>query len=118
MTEEKKKTALGLDENIEGLLCYVLGWVTGLIFLLLEKDNKFVKFHAVQSIALSIVVFVIVAVLFILAFIPYVGAVFSILSSLVSLGLLVVWVILLVKAAQGERFKLPVIGDMADKYSV
>ncbi len=118
MTEEKNKTALGLDENIEGLLCYVLGWVTGLIFLLVEKDNKFIKFHAVQSIALSIAAFVIMAVFFVLAFIPYAGAVFGILSSLVSLGLFIVWVILLVKAAQGERFKLPVIGDMADKYSV
>lgn len=118
MTEEKKKTALGLDENIEGLLCYVLGWVTGLIFLLVEKDNKFVKFHAIQSIALSIAFFVVMFALFFLALIPYAGAVFGILSSLVSLGMLIVWVILLVKAAQGERFKLPVIGDMADKYSV
>jgi len=43
---EEKKTALGIDENVEGLLYYVLGWVTGLIFLLTEKENKFVKFHA------------------------------------------------------------------------
>jgi len=45
-----EKTSTGLQENIAGLLCYVLGWVTGIIFLFIEKENKFVRFHAVQSI--------------------------------------------------------------------
>jgi len=45
-----EKTSLGLDENIEGALCYVLGWLTGIVFFVLEKDNRFVKFHAMQSI--------------------------------------------------------------------
>ena len=44
------KTSTGLDENIAGLLCYVLGWISGIIFFLLESENKFVRFHAVQSI--------------------------------------------------------------------
>ena len=44
------KSSTGLDENIAGLLCYVLGWISGLVFLLLERDSNFVKFHAVQSI--------------------------------------------------------------------
>ena len=47
------KTSLNIEENIEALLCYVLTWVTGLLFLILEKDNKFVKFHAMQSIISS-----------------------------------------------------------------
>ena len=45
-----EKTSTGLQENVAGLLCYVLGWVTGLIFILIEKENKFVRFHAMQSI--------------------------------------------------------------------
>jgi len=51
--ESKSKTALGIDENIEGLLCYVLGFITGILFLVLEKDNKFIRFHAMQSIVTS-----------------------------------------------------------------
>jgi uncharacterized membrane protein len=46
---EPKKTATGLDENIAGLLCYVGWWVSGIIFLILEPKNRFVRFHALQS---------------------------------------------------------------------
>ena len=48
MSEAKGKTSLGMEQNVEGLLCYVAWWVTGIIFLMLEKDNKFVRFHALQ----------------------------------------------------------------------
>ena len=44
------KTSTGLAENVAGLLCYVLGWISGLIFILIEPENKFVRFHAIQSI--------------------------------------------------------------------
>ena len=44
------KTSVGLEENVAGLLCYVLGWVSGLVFILIEKENKFVRYHAMQSI--------------------------------------------------------------------
>ena len=56
------KTSLNLDENIEGLLCYLGIWITGLIFYLLEKDNKFVKFHAMQSIIVFLSLFVIIII--------------------------------------------------------
>ena len=45
-----EKTSTGLDENVAGLLCYVLGWVSGLVFILIEQENNFVRFHAMQSI--------------------------------------------------------------------
>ena len=118
MAEEKNKTELGIDENIEGLLCYILGWITGLVFLLVEKDNKFVKFHAVQSIALSIAAFVITVALMILSFMPYLGPVFGILNGFITLGLLALWIAAMIKAAQGEKYKLPVVGDTAEKYSL
>ena len=43
------KTSMGLDESVAGLLCYIVGWITGIVFLVLEKENKFVRFHALQS---------------------------------------------------------------------
>ena len=107
--EEKKiaKTSLGLEENVEAALCYVVGWVTGLIFWLLEKENKNIRFHAMQSIivflALSVIQFLFVAVLRIAMLAP--------LLMLAGIGL---WVFLMVKAYQGERFKLPVVGDFAE----
>ena len=97
------KSSTGLEENIAGLLCYVAGWVTGLIFFLIEKDSKFVKFHAMQS----IITFVAVVIL---AWIPVVNIIVGILA-------LVLWILLMIKAYQGVKFKLPVIGDLAEKWS-
>jgi uncharacterized membrane protein len=107
--ENKNKTALGIDENIEGLLCYVLGFITGILFLILEKDNKFVRFHAMQSIITFLAFFVISMVL---GFIPILG---WMLSGLLGLIGLVVWLLLMFKAYQGEKYKLPVAGDLAEK---
>lgn len=101
MNAGNNKTSTGLQENVEGLLCYLGGWITGLIFFLIEKDSKFVRFHAVQSIGVSVV-------LMILGFIPIVNLFVWILG-------LVLWILLMVKAYQGKMFKLPVIGDFAEK---
>ena len=48
-----QKTSLGMEENIEGLLCYLFGWLSGLVLLLVEKNSKFVRFHAVQSLVVG-----------------------------------------------------------------
>jgi len=111
MSETKGKTSLGMEQNIEGLLCYVLGWVTGIIFLLLEKENKFVRFHAVQSIVVF-GAYTVIAI--ILSFIPVVGWII-----LWILGVLafILWIVLMVKAYQGQMYKLPVAGDIAEKNS-
>jgi uncharacterized membrane protein len=106
---EGEKTALGIDQNIEALLCYVLGWVTGIVFLVLEKENKFVRFHAVQSMATFLVIFVAVLVV---GTIPFLGPFFS---TLISICSLVLWLFLMFKAFKGERYKLPVAGDFAEK---
>ncbi len=97
------KSSTGMEENVAGLLCYVAGWITGLIFFLIEKDSKFVKFHAMQS----IITFVAVVIL---CWIPFVNIIVGILA-------LVLWILLMVKVYQGEKFKLPVIGDLAEKWS-
>ena len=100
----------GMDPKVAGLLCYLLGWITGLIFLLLEKEDRFVKFHAWQSIllfgGLTVVAFVLTSTLVLAILVPLLG-----------LAGFVLWIVLMVKAYQGERFKLPVVGDFAEKQS-
>lgn len=102
MAVEKKGT--GLPKNTAAALAYVLGWLTGIVFLMIEKDS-FVRFHAMQSI-------ITFGILTILALLPVVG---WILSPLVMIVGFVLWLVLIYKAYQGEKFKLPVIGDFAEK---
>jgi len=105
----RTKTALGIDENIEGLLCYILGWITGIVFLVLEKENKFVRFHAMQSLATFLLLFII---LVIIGMIPFIGWVISI---LISIFMLILWLFLMYKAFKGELYKLPIVGEFAEK---
>jgi len=111
------KSSTGLESNIAGLLSYLVGWVTGLIFFLIEKDDESVRFHAMQSILFFGAVSVIQIVLGILGIIPAIGLIFAIIGYLIWLFAVVMWIIFMVKAYQGERFKFPVTGDLAEKYS-
>ena len=106
---DQGKSSTGMQPNLAALLAYVLGLVTGLVFFLIEKESRFVKFHAMQSIAFSLVLFM---AGLIMAFIPFIGVMGG---ALLNLAGLVVWVILMVKAYQGDWFKLPVLGDFAEK---
>ena len=107
--EEKPKTVLGVKENLEALLCYAVGWVTGLIFLLLEKDNAFVRFHALQSLVAFGALHIVASVIWI---IPILGGIISV---LISIGMFVLWIVMLIKAYKGERYKLPVAGDFVEQ---
>ncbi len=108
----------GLEPNVAGLLCYLVGWITGLIFYLIEEKDEFVRFHAMQSIIVFGAITVVNILLYILWLIPGVGWIFgALLATILWILAIVLWIILMVKAYQGERFKLPVIGDMAEKYS-
>lgn len=109
-------SSISLEENVAGLLCYVLGWITGLIFILLEKENKLVRFHAMQSIVTFGAFTVLWIVFSILMTIPYIGAVFGLLNILSGILAFVLWIVLMVKAYQGERYKLPWAGDVAERY--
>jgi uncharacterized membrane protein len=101
------KTSTGLEENVAGLLCYVVGWISGLVFLLIEKENKFVRFHAMQS----IIVFAIISILEIILFwVP-------VLNVLIWLLGVVLWILLMIKAYQGTQFKLPWVGNLAEKWT-
>jgi len=115
-------TRSGLPENIAALLSYVLGWITGLVFLLIDK-RPYVRFHAAQSIVVFLGLQILQAVL---------GPIFgmgwwfggggywgaftfgTLLLNLISMITLVLWILLMLKAFQGVRFKVPLAGDIAE----
>jgi len=124
------KSSTGLDENVAAVLAYPFGWITGLIFVLLEKDSRFVRFHAVQALILGIIaavfsigswiVWLVVAIISSqlpdavgMLFLGVVGLVMFV----VVMAIIVGWIIGMVKAYQHQYFKLPIIGNMAEKYS-
>ena len=123
------KTALGLDNNVGALICYVgnivcaLGLIYSIIVVVTDKTNKLPRFHAFQSILLS-AVGAIAGLIFGMIFGAAAAARSGILSGLGGLLYLVFFLALLVavifcavKAYQGQLFKLPIIGDLADKWS-
>ena len=109
------KTSMGLTENVAGLLCYVLGWISGLVLLLIEQENKFVRFHAIQSIVTFGSITVVSIALSILGLIPFLGTVFNIANWIIGVLAFVLWIVLMVKAFQGTKYKLPRAGDFAEK---
>ncbi|HEB12347.1 MAG TPA: DUF4870 domain-containing protein [Actinobacteria bacterium] len=117
------ETSTGLEPNLAALLAYLFGWISGLIFYLIETKNKYVRFHALQSILFSIayfVVFFVIGTIFsVLGSMPGAGLLFASLGGLFSMvfgiGFFVVWIMLMVKAYKGEKWLLPIIGDIAEK---
>lgn len=91
--------------NVNAALTYLAGWVTGLIFLLTEKEDEFIRFHAAQSV-------VVFGALTVVTLVPFLGQLLGLF--LWPLGL-ILWIILMVKAYNNEKFKLPVVGDYAEK---
>ena len=101
------------NEKIMGAVAYLGWWVTGVILLLVEKKNQFVRFHAMQSIMLfgSFTLLYIV-----LGIVPILGWLIAlILSPIIGIAAFVLWVILMWKAYSGEKYKLPYFGDSAEK---
>lgn len=111
------RTGLGLNENIEGALCYSFGFVTGIIFLFLEDENKFVKFHALQSIIAFLPLFIIYIAI---TFLPMIGLIMNmmiwpILIPTVSFLIIIFWLFLMYQAFVGKKYKLPIIGDFIER---
>ena len=108
----------GIAPNVAGALAYVLGIITGVIFLVIEKENRFVRFHAAQSIAITLVLTVVSIGLSILStalvFVPILG---WIVAFLLSVGLMfagfVLWVLLMWRAYQGREWEVPIAGGIA-----
>jgi uncharacterized membrane protein len=112
----------GLPDNAAGALCYLFGFITGIVFLLLEpyNRNRLIRFHAFQSIFLSLAWFVLwigwTILATVLGVLPVIGAVMTGLFGIVLwLGFVVLWIVLLVKTYSGSKLVLPVIGPLAEK---
>lgn len=103
------ESSTGMSANVAGLLCYVATWITGIIFVVLEKKSTFVKFHAWQSIMTFGALTVAYLILF---WIPFVG---WILSILIGILMFVLWIILIIQAGTGKMWKVPLVGDWAEK---
>jgi len=111
----------GLAPNVAGTLSYLLGPITGVLFLVLEKENRFVRFHAAQSIGVGLVLFaanIVVMVLSgILKYIPILGFLVSVALGLgLSLVSFVLWLYLMYRAWQGDEWEVPVIGAQVRSY--
>ena len=124
------KSSTGLDENIAALLSYVFGWVSGLVFFLIEKDSRLVRFHAMQSLLFNVLIVVLVIVLWIVfgVVVLIASQLSGVLSTLLGLvgtlvwlvfgiGILIGWIMCLIKAYGRQYFKLPIIGNFAEKFS-
>ncbi len=113
------------ESKLFGALAYLLGIVTGIIVFLMKKDDKYAKFHAMQSILLGVAAFVIVVVLgivgTIISFIPVIGWIIGLLIAvlwfIIGLGLFVLWLLLMWRAYNGVKWKLPIIGEHAERMS-
>jgi len=103
------ETSVGLSANVAGLLCYVLGWISGIVFLVIEKKSKFVKFHAWQSI---MTFGVLTVASLVLGWIPIIGLVFGWIIGILGL---VLWIVLIIQAGTGKMWKLPWVGNWAEK---
>ena len=124
------KSSTGLDENVAALLSYVLNWVSGLVFFLIEKNSRLVRFHAMQSILLFGVFFIGEFAIWIVSFIlglivsqisgllgTLVWGVLSLVGFVLFIAAVIGWVICMIKAYQSQFFKLPFIGNFAEKFS-
>lgn len=108
MPAHTEKTSTGLDANVAAAISYLVGFVTGIIFLVVEKENRFVRFHAMQS-TLLFVGLVLINVM--LNVIPLLGFLISVFLLLPASAIL--WLLMMFKAYQGEEFKLPFVGQLA-----
>jgi uncharacterized membrane protein len=99
------KSSLGIDENIAAFLAYLFGFISGLILLVVEKDSSFVRFHAMQSV-------LVFGVLFLIGMIPFIGWIASFVIAPIAF---ILWIILMIQALQGKMYKLPLVGDIAEK---
>lgn len=118
MSEQNPSTIsqTGLTDNAAGGLAYIT-IIPAIVFLVLAPYNRnsFVRFHSWQSIFFTVACIVVDIALAVLGRMPFLGLMTLFIWPLVSLAFLIVWIVLLIKAFNGDRFKLPIIGDLAEK---
>ena len=123
VAKPEAESSTGMSANVAGLLCYVggvippvsLGWISGLVFLVIEKKSIFVKFHAWQAIMTFGILGVLNLIFFLVRIVPFIGFGFWILSTIVMVVSIILAIILMLQAYQGKMWKLPWVGDWAEK---
>jgi uncharacterized membrane protein len=110
-------TSTGLDPKLAGLLTYLFGWVTGLVFFLIEKEHREVRFHAAQSILVSLTFIAVYLALSVVAMVPVIGLLALLGYALVGLAGFALWVYLLVQGYNLNHVRLPVLGAMAEEWA-
>ena len=107
----------GMQENVAALLCYALGFITGILFLVLEpyNKNKTIRFHAWQSIFLSVALIIVNILLGILFAATWSFGMIFMLGTIIRLGFFVLWIYMMYAAYNNNKVKLPIIGDLAEK---
>ena len=121
-TGEKKKTESGLEPKVAGLLCYLAWWITGIVFLLIEKDDKFVRFHAIQSscvfgaFSVALIALGILQMIFSLADVPVIPTLLWLVGVLLWIAAVILWIVCMYKAYQEEEFELPIAGKFAKEH--
>ncbi|MEM1671593.1 MAG: DUF4870 domain-containing protein [Archaeoglobaceae archaeon] len=120
---KKAKTSTGLEENVAGLLCYLAGFITGIIFLIIEKESSFVRFHAMQStitfLSLVILNWIIGAITWLMIFTPYTWglvAILGVISILITIVAIIFWILGMYMAYRGQRYKFPIFGNLAESF--
>jgi uncharacterized membrane protein len=118
------KATFGLEENIASAACYFLGWLTGIIFFLVEKDNKTVRFHAMQSILTFLPLMIIIWIIGAVVGMMMIGAagvgavgiwgILGLIMLLIEIIMLLLWLFLMYKAYIGEKFLVPIVGAIAE----
>jgi uncharacterized membrane protein len=105
-----ERTSMSMRASAAGWLSYLGGWVTGLIFLLLKRENRFVRFHAMQSLIFFGAMSMVTTVFSHILLLGFIGTGLGFVS-------FICWIVLIVKAARGRNYKLPIIGDYAEKWA-
>ena len=105
-----ERTAMGMKARTAGWLSYLFGWVTGLIILLLERENRFARFHAMQSLIFFGAMGIATTMFSHIPFLSSIGTGLGFVS-------FICWIVLIVAARRGRYYKLPIIGDLAEKWA-
>lgn len=105
-----ERSSTGLEANIAAALAYVAGFITGILMLVIEKESRFVRFHAMQSTVVFVAVLIISVVI---NSIPILGP--FLYAFLLFPAVVIIWLVLMFKAYNRETFKLPIAGDFAEK---
>ena len=106
------KSVFDLNENLAAALAYVGVFITGIVVLIMEKENKFVRFAALQSTIFFIPAFIVSWAIGLFTFIPFLGWIFSFIQGVFAFAMFLVWLYLIFTAYKGQAVKLPILGDI------